>query len=220
MAHSTEDHSDMKLFKNRLWKLMNEQGLKTAQALADKLCEGNYIQVEKYENTESEFDPNRHAKIKGAIRKQVNNHLNLDTVDKLPMKYLQAYCDFFHCSSDYLLGKIDCVTHNGQFIKEHTGLSEDSIRALEIMTMLDSRVNDTVNILLGRGLMDQDYDHDNTLLMRINHYLYSHTIPTEITYVDYYQHRHPMPITQKTFDGIMLDEIKNSLCSIKKSLIE
>ena len=42
-------------------------------------------------------------------------------------------CDFFKCDGDYLLGKIDERTHTIQYIKDFTGLTEDSIQALHFL---------------------------------------------------------------------------------------
>lgn len=39
--------------------------------------------------------------------------------------------EFFDCSADYLLGRIDFRTHDLQFIFDHTGLDEQSISRLE-----------------------------------------------------------------------------------------
>lgn len=42
-------------------------------------------------------------------------------------------CDFLHCDGDYLLGKIDERTHTLQYIKDLTGLTEDSIHTLNFL---------------------------------------------------------------------------------------
>ena len=39
-------------------------------------------------------------------------------------------CDFYDCDLDYLTGRIDCKTHDIQFIHEKTGLSEKAIEKL------------------------------------------------------------------------------------------
>lgn len=38
--------------------------------------------------------------------------------------------EFYNCDLDYLVGRIDCRTHDLQFIQDYTGLSEDAVKAL------------------------------------------------------------------------------------------
>jgi transcriptional regulator with XRE-family HTH domain len=44
---------------------------------------------------------------------------------------LEKLCNFFHCDIDYLLGNMECETHDKQFIHDKTGLSEDAINVLK-----------------------------------------------------------------------------------------
>lgn len=67
-------------------------------------------------------------------------HINLETVRNweqgtaMPrMGDFIDLCDFLHCDGDYLLGKIDERTHTLQYIKDLTGLTEDSIHALNFL---------------------------------------------------------------------------------------
>lgn len=46
-------------------------------------------------------------------------------------KTLEALCDFYQCDMDYLFGRIDCKTHDTQFISDYTGLSEEAIDKLK-----------------------------------------------------------------------------------------
>ena len=46
------------------------------------------------------------------------------------MENLLHLCEFYDCDLDYLIGRIDCKTHDLQFIHEKTGLSEAAIRKL------------------------------------------------------------------------------------------
>lgn len=46
------------------------------------------------------------------------------------METLEKLCNFFQCGVDYLLGNIECETHDKQFIHDYTGLSEDTIDKL------------------------------------------------------------------------------------------
>lgn len=43
---------------------------------------------------------------------------------------LIGLCDLYECDLDYLMGKIDCRTHDVQEIHEYTGLSEQAIETL------------------------------------------------------------------------------------------
>ena len=40
-------------------------------------------------------------------------------------------CEILDCDMDYLFGRIDCTTHDLQFIRDQTGLSEEAIKALQ-----------------------------------------------------------------------------------------
>lgn len=54
---------------------------------------------------------------------QGRNVPEIDTLEKL--------CNFFHCNIDFLLGNIECKTHDMQFIHDNTGLSEKAIQILQ-----------------------------------------------------------------------------------------
>lgn len=43
---------------------------------------------------------------------------------------LEKLCNFFQCDVDYLLGNIECETHDIQFIHDKTGLSKEAINFL------------------------------------------------------------------------------------------
>lgn len=44
---------------------------------------------------------------------------------------------FYDCDLDYLTGRIDCTTHDLQFIHEQTGLSEQAITKLQRIAFMD-----------------------------------------------------------------------------------
>ncbi|MCD8325759.1 MAG: hypothetical protein LUC90_03440 [Lachnospiraceae bacterium] len=58
----------------------------------------------------------------------INSHLDGRQID---IGFLIAYCDFFHCSADYLLGYISSPTHAATDIVKETGLWEENINALD-----------------------------------------------------------------------------------------
>lgn len=128
MAHRTDDHSDLTLFKNRLWKLMEEKDIDTTKKLAKMLYDQKLVTVkQKY----SYDEPSKiYGNAIGAIDKKIQKHLNADTAKELQGEFVIAYCTFFGCSSDYLFGFIDCKTHDDQFIHDETGLSVISINYL------------------------------------------------------------------------------------------
>lgn len=68
------------------------------------------------------------------------------------MNVFLKLCDFFDCSADYLLYKIDEKNHDLQFIHDCTGLSENSIGFLYEMTHShtedDRRKLEVINLLL------------------------------------------------------------------------
>ena len=39
-------------------------------------------------------------------------------------------CDLYHVDADYIMGRIDCQTHDLQYVHDLTGLSEDAIKKL------------------------------------------------------------------------------------------
>lgn len=128
MAHRTEDHSDLTLFKNRLWKLMVEKHIYTTKELAKMLYNQKLVTVRQKNSYD---EPSKtYGNAIGAIDKKIQDHLKADTAKKLQGEFVIAYCTFFGCSSDYLFGFVNCATHDMQFIHDYTGLSEATINKL------------------------------------------------------------------------------------------
>lgn len=128
MAHRTEDHSDLKLFKNRLWKLMEGKQIYTAKEMAKILYSNGLVTVKQKRSYD---DPRKiHNNAIDTVEKKIQKHLNANTANELQAEYVIAYCNFFGCSSDYLFGFIVCKTHDKQFINNYTGLSSTSIDRL------------------------------------------------------------------------------------------
>lgn len=134
MAHRTEDHTNLKLFKNRLWKLMSEKDIYTAKELAKALYDRKLVTVKQKDSFD---EPSKiYNNAVDAIEHKIQNHLKAYTTEKLQGEFVTAYCAFFGCSSDYLFGLIDCKTHDMQFVQDYTGLSEDALNALEFIKKL------------------------------------------------------------------------------------
>jgi hypothetical protein len=129
MAFRTLDHSDMTLFKNRLWNLMERRGIFTPKELAKELLAKEYVTVKQKESFDDALTINNRAI--GAVEKKIQNHLNSDDTRSLQGEFVTAYCNFFGCSADYLFGYIDLPTHSDTNIQNETGLSADSINFLK-----------------------------------------------------------------------------------------
>lgn len=128
MAFRTLDHSDMSLFKNRLWKLMESKQILTAKELAKRLLSKGYVTVnQSYSFDDISIVENRAI---GSIEKKIQKHLNSDDTRTLQGEFVSAYCKFFNCSADYLFGYIDLPTHADTDIQKKTGLSEHAIQKL------------------------------------------------------------------------------------------
>ena len=131
MAYRTEDHTDLSLFKNRLWKLMENRNIFTAKDLAKKLYENGYVKV-KQRQSYADVSEMQNSAI-AATEKKIQNHLKSDTAEKLQGEFLIAYCKLFSCSADYLIGNIDETTHSLNYISHETGLTERAIRNIQSM---------------------------------------------------------------------------------------
>lgn len=153
MAHRSDDHSDMTLFKNRLWKLMEEKHIYTTKELAKMLYSQRLVTV-KQKNSYDE--PSKiYGNAIGAIDKKIQKHLNANTAKELQGEFVIAYCTFFGCSSDYLFGFIDCQTHDIQFIQNYIGLSEDAINDLKLIQNINK--GDIYLFILSRLIENRDF---------------------------------------------------------------
>lgn len=133
------------LFSERLANRRKECGYKTQYALAE---EYNKRFPSSRKNRKEENSGNSSG-IWGTIKNYENANYNgspkLEIVDNL--------CKILECDIDYLLGNIDCKTHDTQFIHNKTGLSEEAISELMyIKTLNDIVVEDidlpTINVLI------------------------------------------------------------------------
>lgn len=71
MAHRTDDHSDIALFKNRLWKLMEEKHIYTTKALAKMLYSQQLVTVKQKHSYD---EPSKiYGNAIGAIDKKYKN---------------------------------------------------------------------------------------------------------------------------------------------------
>ena len=124
MSFKNDNHDDLSLFKNRLWKLMQSKNLETPRELAKELFKNS-------PNIIDSKDGDGNSAVLG-ITRIIQKHLNLDGTDKLQSRYVLAYCKYFNCSSDYLYGLSDISSGNRDVIDfcEATGLTEKSVKRL------------------------------------------------------------------------------------------
>lgn len=130
MAFRSDNHDDMTLFKNRLWKLMENKGIYTPKELAKNLYKKKLATVKHKEDTEFSYERSKDDVAIWSIEKKIQTHLNSNDTSKLQGEYVKAYSTFFGCSADYLFGNIECTTHQKQICKDLTGLTEDAIDEL------------------------------------------------------------------------------------------
>lgn len=109
-----------KIFGERLKKLRKEKGYDTQEIFANKI-----------------------NRSKETIR-------NWEQGRNIPeIKDLLELCEFLNCDMDYLLGRIECKTHDLAFIAKETGLTEDAIDLLRIDNMFGASSKiDTINLII------------------------------------------------------------------------
>lgn len=73
---------------------------------------------------------NEYRHVVDAISKRVKTDLRNIDFKGTNGKYMLAYCKFFHCSADYLLGLIEMPTYTKTDIHAETGLSAEAIGQL------------------------------------------------------------------------------------------
>ncbi len=133
--HRTADHSDLSVFANRLWLLMERNGYTSAPELAKKLYDCGLVTVEQKDTYRSEKEKRDNAI--DSVRKKILKHLNSDTPRELQGEFTIAYCKLFKCDADYLLGNINLPTREDTDINKKTGLNENAIQTLKILKRSD-----------------------------------------------------------------------------------
>lgn len=229
MAHRTDNHSDLTLFKNRLWKLMEKKDIYTTKKLAKMLYDQKLVTVkQKY----SYDEPSKiYGNAIGAIDKKIQKHLNADTAKELQGEFVIAYCTFFGCSSDYLFGFIDCKTHDDQFIHDETGLSEIAINRLQdAKAFSDIVLNDPAIPFISKLIEQLDPIYYNDILHEIAAYLRSDGLNQDMWYnvesmslfnkecnrgKDF---NFPIPAHSEIFDNLLLMDIQERLKHFKSQL--
>lgn len=194
MAFKSENHDDMKLFKNRLWILMTESGYDTAGKLAAALIERGLVSVRHADYMPGvALDPLQSKKDIEATRKKVERHLNADTADALQGEFARAYCQLFGCSADFLFGFISTPKHAQTDIAAETGLT-----AAAVETLLECHSAETpptgsgsthvihlLNVLLGHKRGSKKQSHVMQLFNNIHAYITSGNFAAYIARVNH-----------------------------------
>ena len=113
-------------------------------------------------------------------RKVIGNHRNAAAPPST--EWVMAYCRFFRCSADYLLGYIDSPTHESVEIERETGLCESSVAVLRSFAELireepgrrsenERKVLQALNYLLGGDLSSRSFPEDHSLLVQVFNYV-------------------------------------------------
>lgn len=68
------------------------------------------------------------------------------------LEELVKLADLLHCDIDFLTGRIECSTHDIQFIHDQTGLSESAIRKLQDQKQLGHNAADILSGLIDHRL--------------------------------------------------------------------
>ena len=112
----------------RIRYLMNKKGIKNAPALAEAMYTAGIISYP--EDMEEKNMTKKECHLSAG--RTINNHLKyLNSPEQLSGLWVKRYCDFFHCSADYLMGYISQPTHETASVHDQTGLSEKAIRILQ-----------------------------------------------------------------------------------------
>lgn len=130
MAHRTDNHSDLEIFRNRIWQLLESRNIKSVRQLASEFYDKKLIVVCSRKTQTA--DKRRKSAI-DSIEHRINKHLSSDRANTLQAEYAIAYVKFFDCSFDYLYGltKIKAYYPNVRQTCEYLELSEDSIKTLK-----------------------------------------------------------------------------------------
>lgn len=180
-----------KIENKRLWGLMRDKGFIDVSTFAKELYK--YITfncpADRPTDTTS-YDYKRYEANKELAQKKIIK--NLYDSSTMDFNYLSAYCKFFNCSADYLLGSIDLPTHKGTDINTETGLSNDAIETLKTIAIRAkiqlggsaSKRLDTLNYILKDGETFEEFLSNLALYIDNNYKTPLYRDPDKQCYVD------------------------------------
>lgn len=131
-----------KITNNRLWKLMNDNGITDSKFFARLLIDKELYTFDNFgdksaDSTSGEYK--QYFKNIDTLSKRITHCLYFNQFQNDNL--LIACCHFFKCSADYLLGLIDLPTHADTDIYNKTGLNEESIQTLRELQLSDKNEN-------------------------------------------------------------------------------
>lgn len=112
----------------------------SARKIAEQLYDQGLVTVNSRE-TDDNSEEGIRARAIHSIERKILRHFSLENPADLQGEYIVAYCKFFHCSSDYLLGFTDVMSDDYSIrrICEETGISEGASRTfIDMKADLDS----------------------------------------------------------------------------------
>lgn len=160
-----KNRDDISEFGKRLYGLIAdmdnradnvEDMIRSPKGLAKKLYDQGLVHVNTKENFNSDYVNYNNAI--NSIEKKIVRHINTGVIKDQQGEFVLAYCRFFNCSSDYILGlsEVKSVNPTVRGICEATGLSETVVNQLMRTNKGDdSYINEMWNALLESSLFEE-----------------------------------------------------------------
>lgn len=137
-----------------------------------KLSDDLLVFSKSFKKRRKEMGWKRQDQIADELEKNEYTIRNWEQGRNIPeIKDLLNICDKLNCSLDYLFGRIECTTHNIQFISDETHLTEQSIKHLANNKSYSEVINCITNSTFAYG--------DCNLHSAILKYLYMDENPKE-----------------------------------------
>lgn len=172
MAFRSIVDDDLSTFSSRLMYQMRRKGVDSTPKLAVALYKAQLVEVKPRGTGYDGDDGTEQTKNAiGSIKKKIAKHLQPDaTIKDVQGEFINAYCMFFDCSADWLLGYTNIQNANMEVrqICEKTGLSENSI--------------DTIRRIIGSDRDCIEFGYRSDHFLRIINTLFSSTRFIELVY--------------------------------------
>ncbi len=115
-------------FGKRLENLMKNDGINIMEKGANIELSKRLYEKGALHYSGEDYDTKN--KNRDSARKRIEEHRKADSASNVSGYWLKTYCDYFHCSADYLFGYIEMPTHAETDIHAKTGLSSEAIEQL------------------------------------------------------------------------------------------